>query len=61
MQEGVPVYPAGVKGWGRYWCMWGWNELEWVDIGAVGCAGCTNDCGMGEFMLGLRIKIEEQF
>jgi len=17
--------------WGRYWCMWGWGELKWVD------------------------------
>jgi len=27
------ILRPGCRGqrWGRYWCMWGWNELEWVD------------------------------
>ena len=28
--------------------MWGWSELEWVDMGAVGCRGYTHDCEVGD-------------
>ena len=24
---------------GRYWCMWGWSEVEWVDMGGCGPTG----------------------
>jgi len=27
------ILRPGCRGqrWGRYWCMWGWSELKWVD------------------------------
>jgi len=35
------ILRPGCRGqrWGRYWCMWGWNELKWVD---------RRGCGVGQ-------------
>jgi len=43
---------------GRYWCMWGWNGLDWRDCGPAGgqwddqdgkaAAGSVKDCGVGQ-------------
>ena len=41
--RGGPVYPCRGQRWGRYWCMWGLNELELVDTEAVGCTRDTAD------------------
>jgi len=39
------IFRPGCRGqrWGRYWCMWGCDELKCADMGAVGCAGHTGD------------------
>jgi hypothetical protein len=52
--------PGGQKR-GRYWCMWGSSEVEWVDRKGCGpaggqwddqdgqaAAGSVKDCGVGE-------------
>ena len=46
---------------GRYWCMWGWNELErvdlrgcvpaggqWDNLNGQAAAGSVKDCGVGQ-------------
>jgi hypothetical protein len=57
------IFRPGCRGqrWGRYWCMWGWSELEWVDRRGCGpaggqwdnqdgkaAAGSVKDCGAGQ-------------
>jgi hypothetical protein len=39
------ILRPGCRGqrWGRYWCMWGWNESEWVDRRGCGPAGSQWD------------------
>jgi len=60
---GSMILRPGCRGqrWGRYWCMWRWSELEWVDRRGCGpaggqwdnqdgkaAAGSVKDCGVGQ-------------
>jgi hypothetical protein len=57
------IFRPGCRGqrWGRYWCMWGWSEVKWVDRRGCGPAGgqwddqdgkaaarSVKDCGVGQ-------------
>jgi len=57
------ILRPGCRGqmWGRYWCMWDWNEVKWVDRRGCGpaggqwdnqdgkaAAGSVQDCGVGQ-------------
>ena len=39
------ILRPGCRGqrWGRYWCMWGWSEVEWVDM--EGCGPASGQMG----------------
>ncbi len=48
------ILRPGCRGqrWGRYWCMWGWSEVEWVDRKRCGPAGGQWDNQNGQAAAG---------